>query len=161
MATQITRLTPTTTRLSILGVLAISLGLGGCQPEDRQPGFWLSGNAQTEFPADWSFTSDHREVFVEVNTPYFLPHSVTIWCAEVDGSLYIAARDPETKNWPGWVDAEPDVTLKVGEDLYAVHLQPLEDAGSIARVAAAYQGKYQLPSADGVMRYWSVLPPGA
>ena len=148
-------------RLSILGVLAISIALVGCQPEDRQPGFWLSGDVQTEFPADWSFTSDHREVFVEVDTPYFLPHSVTIWCAEVDGSLYIAARDPQTKNWPGWVDAAPDVTLKVGEDLYAVHLQLLEDTSSIALVAAAYQGKYQLPSMDGVVRYWSVLPPGA
>lgn len=146
---------------SILVLAALVLTVG-CEPQDRRPGLWLSGTPQ-EFPDDWSFTDDVREIAIQVNTPYLLPHSVTIWCAEVDGDLYLAASNPDDKNWPGWVRDSPQVRLKIGEDIYDVTLDELTDADRIDPVQRAYAEKYQLggQASDGVttVRYWAVEPP--
>jgi len=135
-------------------------GLSACEPQDTDPGFWLSGELQTEFPADWSFTNDHPEIFIEVSTPYLLPHSVTIWCGEVDGDLYLAAGSPEEKNWPGWVDDEPNVKLQIGESLYPVVLVPMVDETAIAPVRQAFATKYNYRNTGpgGSARYWRVRP---
>ncbi len=138
--------------------------LAACEPSDRRPGLWLSGPVQQTLPADWSFTNEHPEIFLEVSTPYLLPHSVTIWCAELDGNLYLGARAPETKRWPGWVDDDPDVRIKVAGDVYPVTLEPLTESASITAAAAAYAAKYDLSGglAGGDpavgQRYWVVRP---
>ena len=150
-----------TTRLGIL--IAIATAVSGCfGPEAQRPGLRLRGEAVATRPADWSFTNDHKEIAVEVKTPYLVPHSVTIWCAEVDGELYIGARDPETKRWPGWVDRDPDVRLRIGSQVFEVELAPLEEANRIAQVRRAYAAKYDLPPATAgegpPIRYWRVEP---
>ena len=138
------------------------LAVGGCvDPKDRRPGMKLAGEP-TAYPADWTFTDDYKEIAVEVSTPYLLPHSVTIWCATAAGQLYVGASAPETKNWPGWVDDNPDVTLKIGNEVYEVSLAPMDNPSEIAVLRAAYAEKYQL-SADGAAdrpaaRYWAVIP---
>ncbi len=142
--------------------LVLSLVATACfDPEDQRPGLRLTGDP-VAIPADWSFTNDHREIAVEVQSPYFLPHSVTIWCAEVDGVLYIGARNPESKRWPGWVDADPEVRLKIGERLYEVKLIPLDQPKRIDRLRQAYAAKYELPDispGEGPpIRYWQVAP---
>lgn len=139
--------------------------LAACEPSDSRPGLWLSGEAEESFPADWSFSDQHDEIYLEVATPYLLPHSVTIWCADVDGTLYVGARDPESKNWPGWVDDDPDVRLKIGERIFPVHLEPLTDPAEVETVSAAYSEKYALAGglsggdAEVSQRYWRVTPP--
>ena len=150
-----------TTRLGIL--IAIPIALSACfGPEDQRPGLRLRGQVVATLPADWSFTDDHKLIAVEVQTPYLLPHSVTIWCAEVEGALYVGARDPETKRWPGWVDRNPDVRLRIGSQLFEVKLAPLEQANRIAQVRRSYAAKYDLstPAAgEGPpIRYWRVEP---
>lgn len=151
----------TRTFASTMAVAAMLLCLG-CEPQDRRPGLWLSGE-ERDFPADWAFTNDTPEIFVQVDTPYLLPHSVTVWCAEVDGTLYLAAFDPDSKNWPGWVRNNPDVRLKIGTDVYDVTLEEMADPEEIAPVQAAYVAKYQLddplPGAPGAIRYWTVTEP--
>ena len=142
--------------------LALSLIATACfSPSDQRPGLRLSGES-VEIPTDWSFTNDHQLIAVEVQTPYFLSHSVTIWCAELDGVLYIGARNPESKRWPGWADADPDVRLKIGEQLYDVSLIPLDEPERIARLRRAYAAKYELPKTppgEGPpIRYWQVAP---
>ena len=111
-------------------------------------------------PSDWAFTNDHREIAIEVQTPYLLHHSVTIWCAELDGELYLGARDPEKKRWPGWADRNPDVRLGIGSRIFEVRLAPLEDLKRIAPVREAYAAKYDLPrrpAGEGPpVRYWKV-----
>ena len=150
-----------TIRLGIAIAIA-STALGCFGPEDRRPGLHLSGEVAAAFPSDWAFTNDHRQIAIEVQTPYLLPHSVTIWCAELDGELYIAARNPETKRWPGWVDRDPNVRLQIGSPVFEVRLASLEEPDRIARVREAYAAKYD-PSRrqDGEgppMRYWRVKP---
>ena len=142
-------------------VLSIGIALVGCfGPEDRRPGLSLRGEVVSAPPSDWAFTDDHREIAVEVRTPYLLPHSVTIWCAQVDGELYLGARNPETKRWPGWADRDPDVRLGIGERVYEVRLIPLVDADRLGRLREAYAAKYDLPAAPGAedppIRYWRV-----
>ena len=46
----------------VIFALAIFLLLG-CEPQDRRPGLWLSGEVAST-PADWNFTNEHMEIFV-------------------------------------------------------------------------------------------------
>lgn len=147
---------------SILTLLLLSLLLTACEPSDSRPGLWLSGEVEA-FPLDWSFADDFKLIAVQVATPYGLPHSVTIWCVQVDGTLYIAARAPESKRWPGWVGDDPDIKLKFGDRLFEGHLQRLNDADEISPVSGAYAVKYQLTSdltsTEGPGSwFWRVLP---
>ena len=134
--------------------------LTACNPNGQRPGTWLSGNAAA-FPSDWSFTAAQREIAIEVHTPYLLSHSVTIWCASLDGTLYVGASNPESKHWPKWADAHPDVRLKIADSVYEVHLARLTDENEIAKVRAVYAEKYQLNAGNGVgaissVEYWRV-----
>ena len=141
-------------------VLLAAIAASGCfGPEDQRPGLRLRGEA-VSVPANWVFTNDHREIAIEVQTPYLLPHSVTIWCAELEGELYLGARDPETKRWPGWVDRFPEARLRIGRDIFEVRLTPEDDAERVASVRRAYAAKYELPPTppgEGPpIRYWRV-----
>lgn len=144
---------------SAMLLVCVGALLVGCQPEDTRPGLWLSGEPAA-YPEDWTFAHAYPEIALEVSTPYLLPHSITIWCAAMDGDLYIAAGRPETKNWPGWVDADPNVRIRVGDDLYEARLQPLQDEALIRRVMALQAKKYgfEMPSGPTGTRYWVVAP---
>jgi hypothetical protein len=146
---------------SSLALLPLLVVLGGCvPPSDSRPGLWLSGSA-SELPDDWSFTDSYREIALEVSAPHLLAHSVTIWCASLDGQLYVAARSPEDKRWPGWVDSDPDVRLGIDGRLYETRLAMLRAEDEIERVSAAYVAKYELPPRtpdSPPMRYWRVEP---
>jgi hypothetical protein len=148
------------TPLLMLSLVAVVLS--GCNPSDQRPGLWLTGQPAA-FPADWSFTNDIKEIAIQVATPYLIPHSVTIWCASLDGQLYVGARAPETKRWPGWVDRDPNVRLLIAGKLYDVTLVPLEDAATLARLMPVYTEKYALPTGAQPpdaprSRYWHVTP---
>lgn len=150
------------TRTRWLGLFFLIAGMTGCiDPVDRRPGLWLSGEAAAA-PGDWEFTDAYPEIAIEVATPYWIPHSVTIWCASVDGELFVGARDPANKRWPGWVDAEPGVRLGVAGQIYEAQLIPLDDAALLDRVRAAYRAKYDLPEpppeGGPPVRYWRVEP---
>ena len=137
------------------------LALLACEPQDRRSGLWLGGEV-AEFPNDWSFVDEHKEIALQVSTPYLLPHSITIWCVQVDGRLYIAAGRAETKNWPGWVDDDPRVRLKIGESVYEAVLADLEDPDQLRPVQETYAIKYDLgggSAGGGGTRYWLVEPP--
>ena len=138
--------------------------LTACEPADDRPGFWLSGESQA-FPEDWSFTDDVREISVQVETPYFLAHSVTIWCAQLEGTLYVGALEPQSKNWPGWVEDSPIVSLKVADKIYQAKLFKVNEADLKAKIAARYTEKYQLSpggafEGDASAWYWRVSPTG-
>ncbi len=157
-------MTPTP-RIGIVIGIVIAISLAGCfGPQDRRPGMRLPGELAPT-PSDWSFTNDHPEIAIEVRTPYFLPHSVTIVCSVLDGNLYVGARDPESKRWPGWADDDPEVRLGIADRVYEVKLAPIEDAALIARVRQASATKYgsryrRSPATEErpPIRYWQVQP---
>jgi len=144
---------------SMIGVVLLAALSSGCGPQGTRSGFLLSG-VETPVPAEWRFTDQFKEIAIQMHTPYVIPHAVTIWCAQVDGQLYVGASAPQTKHWPGWVDRDPDVRLRVGEQLFTVRLVPLDDPNVIVQVRSAYVAKYELKAnAGGGMpdvRYWHV-----
>ena len=150
-------------RLGALVALALA-GAACFDPSGRRPGTRLSGEPAA-LPADWSFTDSEPEIAVEVSGFLGLPHSVTIWCASLDGALFIGARDPGSKRWPAWADADPNVRLGIDGRIYEVRLTPENDAGVLERLRPAYAAKYELPApAPGEepppVRYWRVGPRG-
>jgi len=72
----------------------------------------------------------------------------------------VGARNPDTKRWPSWVDRDPDVRLRIGEQIFEVRLAPVDDPGRLARLRSAYARKYDLPDpppeGSPPIRYWSV-----
>jgi hypothetical protein len=154
------------TRL-LLPLAALLLCASAClEPSDRRPGLRLSGELVAEPVSDWSFTAEHREIFVETRTPYWIPHSVTIICAaDAEGKLFIGARNPEGKRWVRWVERDPDVRLKIGERLYEVRLARVAEPADVEHVRAAYAAKLGRPMDAGVAAppqpdiwYWRVDP---
>ena len=143
--------------------ITVALSLVGCiDPKDQRPGLELRGDVIQQFPSDWNFANAHREIEIQVATPYLIPHSVTIWCAAAGDELYVGARNPDSKRWPGWVERDPNVRLRIGERIYAVRLSVIDAADKIAQVRRAYVAKYDLPDpppeGGPPMRYWSVEP---
>ncbi len=151
------------TRTALALALAAALAGAGCvDPKDRRPGLWLTGTEATEPVSDWTFSDEHREIAVEVKTPYGLRHSVTIVCAQRDGHLYVGARDPSTKRWVSYVKRDPEVRLGIGDTVYPVRLEPLGGGEEREAVVAAYARKYQRPLQPPEERpevlYFRVLP---
>ena len=141
--------------------LALAANFIGCiDPKDRRPGFRLRGEIVEELPVDWSFSNAYKEIAIEVRTPYLIPHSVTISCAALDEQLYVGARNPDEKNWPDWVERDPNVRLLIGGQIYESKLALVEDSVEIAAALGAYAEKYEYPvrSADEapLIRYWRV-----
>ena len=130
--------------LSITGSLACSI-----DPSDERPGFGLSGEVAQQPIQDWSFTSGAKEIFIETTTPYFIPHSVTIWCVTLDNQLYVGAWEPDTKRWVANVARDPNVRLGIANKIYAQKLEPVEDAATIARLDEAYARKYEYDEEAG------------
>ena len=143
--------------------LALSLTLvtiGCLAPKDRCPGFRLPGDV-VAYPTDWAATvAPHPLIAVEVRTPYLLPHSVTITRGIFEGGLVIGAREPDSKNWPGWVDADPNVRLGVGDAVYEAKLVPIEDAETSRRVLASMRAGTTSagPPPEMKIRFWHVRP---
>ncbi len=152
-------------RCVLIGLAIAAAVVVGCvDPEGQRPGLRLSGESARQFPVDWSFTNEYREIALEVHTPYLLPHSITIWCGSVGGRLYVGARDPETKRWPGWVARNPDVRLRIGGRIYEAALVHLDESDQIDQLRGAYAVKYGLPNpapaGSPPVRYWRVDPRG-
>lgn len=150
-------------RILLGSAVALALSLTGClDPGKDVPGLRLAGDVVETLPSDWSFTNEYGEIAVEVVTPYLLPHSVRIWCAEMNGALYVRTRRPEQRRWPGWVERDPRVRLRIGERIYEVRLTRLGEPHHIARVQRAYALKYDrrllAPGEGPPMRYWRVGP---
>jgi hypothetical protein len=152
--------------MRVFRLLAVSLALlaliGCLDPSEGRPGLRLTGEV-APLPGDWSFTDAQQEIAIEVHGILGVPHSVTIWCATLDGALFIGSRDPQTKHWTAWADANPNVRLKIAGKIYEVRLTPLDDAATIARLQDAYGKKYALPApapngSPPPLRYWSVGP---
>ena len=148
-------------------ILVPSLGIAAClflacvDPADSRPGIWLSGEPVASPVTDWSFTDEHPEIFIQVSTPYWIPHSVTIVCATLDGALIVGARAPDTKRWPSYIESNAEVRLKIGDRIYHQRLELVEDPQTVNAIVRAYAAKYNRPvrppEERPVVRYWRVM----
>ncbi|MBW2493564.1 MAG: DUF2255 family protein [Deltaproteobacteria bacterium] len=146
-------------------ILSITLGLAcSLDPRDERPGLGLSGEVNRQPVRDWSFTSEIQEIFVETATPYFIPHSVTVWCVTLDNQLYVGAWAPDTKHWVANVRRNPNVRLKIGDRIYERRLEPITDSATIAKLDAAYARKYEYEeeeeAEEASTAHWRVVERG-
>ena len=118
------------------------------QPVDTQPGYVLPGEDSSELVSDWSFTDGIQEIFIETDTWYGLPHSVTIWCATVDGNLYIGTYG-EKKGWVRNIESSPKARLSIDSILYDVEILPISDEKLARRVDDAFHSKYDMQEVFG------------
>jgi hypothetical protein len=144
----------------IAALVIIVVGLG-CQPKDVRPGLWLSGDQVEKPVTDWTFTDDIEEIFIQTNTWYLLPHSTTIWGAEMGGDFYIGSYgykggDEDKKRWENNVTRNSDATLRIDGKLYAVTVTPVTEPQIISRLDDRYNEKYDMVGTFGeeLPKWW-------
>jgi len=104
-------------------------------------------------PADWT-AADAQEV-VQLETRPGDPYSVNVWGIGIGPDYYIAAGAGADARWVGHIGTNPDVRLKIGDDVYPLRAVRVEDADEAARVLARYVEKYQYdPDDEDSMEAW-------
>jgi hypothetical protein len=149
----------------ILAISAACLFALACQqPEDERPGLWLTGEPAEVPVDDWHFTADVEEIFIETRPWYGIRHSTTIWCAELDGRLYIGSYDDDVKRWEDNVARNPEARLGIEGKLYDVTVTPVASSELVRRLDERYVAKYDMVETFGddppAWRYYVVAQPG-
>ena len=132
----------------VLAITLASLRIFGFEPRDGRPGLWVTGDLVTEPVTDWDFTNQFGEIFVQTNTAYGIPHSVTAWCAVYDGDFYLfssyrgGGNFPDKRAWNRNVLRDPRVRLKIGDRLFDRTLRHIDNESVRAPVYQAFFDKY-------------------
>jgi hypothetical protein len=116
-----------------------------CPPFNRSwsckiPGLWLRGERVTTPVTDWSFTDKIKQIKIQTQTPFLLPHSVTIWCVVYNGNLYLTSY--RGRLWVEDIIRDPHVRLKIGDQLFERTLSVVDDPVEKAAVLQAKGKKY-------------------
>jgi hypothetical protein len=131
-----------------LAVLLLAYASSGCMdPKDRRPGLALSGEVASEPINDWSFSDEHQQIYLETQTWYLIPHSVTVVCAGLGEKLYVPSIYYGGGEWPDkyWnsnVSSDPRVRLEMNGKIYerkaVVVEDPMEFQAALQALAAKY-----------------------
>ena len=121
----------------MFGLLVLSIGCGG--PLAMIPGGKLSGTIQP-VPTDWAFSDEFEDVQLETRPSD--PYSVTIWGVADGARFYIASGRGLESTWAKHIEADPDVRLRVGENVYELRALRTDDPQDRVRFLAAVKKKY-------------------
>lgn len=129
--------------------IIFSFLLAACEPQDRRPGTWLTGELETNTVTDWSFSNEHQEVFLQTHPWYGIPHSVTVVMAAADSHIYVPSiymEEPKTfpdgKYWNRIVSNNPNVEIKIGDKLYPRVISLVTEDADFERGLTAFAEKY-------------------
>lgn len=145
--------------LSIFGfllVVLISLRTLGYEPQDTNPGLWISGKTVSKPVIDWSFTNEIDEIFVETRTPYLLPHSITTYCGVYEGRFYLfsayygGGEFPNARRWNQNVMRDPRVRLKIGEEIFEQNLSLVRNELAKVPIHKVFVDKYSNWQSPGI-----------
>jgi hypothetical protein len=152
--------------VKILGGLLVSLAtmlavlrITGLEPHTTTPGLWLKGDLVTEPVSDWSFADKYRNIMIQTNTWYLIPHSVRTDCFFYNHQLYVASpyspgvQYPHGTIWNEHVARDPHVLLKIGNQLYDRTLMHVTDPAEVAAVLETAVKKY-----PNEKKYWTYEP---
>ena len=144
-------------------ILCIALLATSCQPKDVRPGTWIRGEPVEIHIADWAFTNDIEEIFIETRPWYLVPHSTTIWCVELDGRLYVGSYGDDRKFWEKNIARNPDAKIAVSSRTYEVRATKVVDPEVAASLDTRYPQKYDMADVFGdeipAWRYYHLAQP--
>lgn len=122
--------------------------LAACEPQDRTPGMWLSGELVETKITNWSFSEEFTEIFVQTDPWYGIPFSVTVVVASAENKVYVPsiyaepADFPGNKYWNGIINDNPNVILKMGNKLYPRRARLVTDEAEFEIAYEALAAKY-------------------
>ncbi len=103
------------------------------------PGGELSGEVRP-VPKDWSFSDAFENVQLETRPDD--PYSVNIWCVAVGKRLLIASGKGMENAWAKHIAANPQVRLRVGDDIFELRAVRSDDLLDRRRFLAGARIKY-------------------
>ena len=134
----------------VLAAVLLLLSVTGFEPKDcpptdkslscKLPGLWLKGEPVSTPVTDWSFTDQIPQIKIQTQTPFLLPHSVTIWCAVHDGNLYVTSY--RGRQWVENIIRDPHVRLKIADKVFDRTLSIVDDPAEKAGVLQSKGRKY-------------------
>ena len=120
-----------------LGLLALALGCDG--PFVMLPAGELSGTLQP-VPSDWSFTDDFQSFQLETRPSD--PYSVNVWGVGDGKQFFVVSGHGMENAWAQHIEADPNVRLRIGENLYELRALRSDDPLDRERFMAGAKKKY-------------------
>jgi hypothetical protein len=121
----------------LCGLLALCIGCGG--PLVMIPGGELSGNIEP-VPSDWTFSDEVENIQLETRPSD--PYSVNLWGVGDGANFYVASGRGLESAWAKNIEADPDVRLRIGENIYELRAVRTEDPKDRVQFIAAAKIKY-------------------
>ncbi len=90
-------------------------------------------------PPDWNAVADVDTVSVATSNPDGTLRYTTVWLVVVGGRGYLRTGNT---TWGSNVDRDPNVTLVIGKQEYALRAESVEADDERAQVMAAFNAKY-------------------
>ncbi len=114
------------TGLTLLAVLIVGglVFLLRSDPILMIPGKQLSGEV-VPAPSTWEICNQYDTVALEARPED--PYSVTVGCLQHEGRMYIPASNPTKKTWPQLVKENPNVRVKIGENVYLAKAEQTDE----------------------------------
>lgn len=94
------------------------------EPDERRPGGRLGGPLALSGPVAWH---GQKKIYVETQTWYGIPHSVTTIAWIRDRVIYVPCSACTGKRWPQNVAEAPAVRLKIDGRIYQRRAVPVSD----------------------------------
>ena len=126
-------------RWTILFILLWGFALGCNAPVVMLPGGELSGTPQP-VPLDWSFTDDFQVVQLETRPAD--PYSVNIWGVSIGEQFLVVSGRGMQNAWAQHIEADPNVRLRVGENIYELRALRTDDPLDRERFLVGAKKKY-------------------
>ena len=118
--------------------LVLLLALSACAEYLPIAGGELKGTV-SPLPAQWSELATTE--IVQLESTGDAPYSVNLWIAEVGGALHVFAGD-NLAEWVKNIAGNPDVRLKIGEEIFELRAIRVTDARVFETFAQAWASKY-------------------
>ena len=141
-----------------LQVFALVLVLAGCNgPLGVMSGGQLDGDAVGP-PAGWQGVEDYGNAQLETNPTE--PYSVNLVYTVMDDVLYVNAGDNEAQ-WVKHMNADPQVRLRIDDNIYELRAERVTDTDEIAAFAEAWTSQSMFrrdPTGYEVVYIYRLLP---
>ena len=139
--------------------LGLSMALcAACGPIGPLSGGALRGEVHEGPPPSWKSVGALETV--ELETSPSDPHSVNIWCVELDGKLFIAtslilgADDPGERDWVKNVEGDPRVRLRADGVVYPLEAKRVLLEPERTNAWNALIAKYEVEVDDHARGAW-------